>query len=253
MRGLLPSVWLFAAALCTGSVLSLIDPFSGDETWPEPAPVNEMVVAKQFLAVVPQSAAQGEPSLVLAAAVTTPKVERRDEWVQVAGYTTMVRSRPSPEAPPLYAYAVGRPLRVIAREGRYVRVQDLGSGKLGWVEEVSLIPFFGGYRQREPQFAEPQVAAVTPQQATVAAAATLLPSVAEPQAVATRPPVVAAKKVRQSRNQALAARPGSTTAAVIEPGSERGLFRKKRGVQRVALAGKETGFVGMIGRAFRGF
>jgi hypothetical protein len=250
MRALLPSVWLLAAALYSASVFSLIGPYSGEEVWPAPAPVNETVVAKTPSAA--QAEVQGEAPLVLAAVEFKPKPERRDEWVQVAGYTAVVRSRPAAEAPPLYAYAVGRALRVIAREGHFVRVQDLGSGQLGWIEEASLVPFFGGYRER-PRVAEPQVAAVAPP-AQAAPSAAAVPAPVEPVGATAKPQLAAAtaRKARPPRNDALAARPGKETVAAVESG-ERGLFRKKRGMQRVALGGKETGFAGMIGRAFRGF
>ena len=55
--------------------------------------------------------------LVSLAAPVAPKIERRDEWVQIAGYTTVVRAEPTTASPVLFAYSVGRPLRVIAREG----------------------------------------------------------------------------------------------------------------------------------------
>jgi hypothetical protein len=258
MRGLLPSVWLLGAALYTTSILSLTKPFAtDDEYWPAPPPVNETVVAKGPLAAPLRPAAQAEIPLVLAAvAVSKPNADRADEWVQVAGYTTVVRSRPSAEAPPLYAYSVGRALRVIAREGHFVRVQDLGSGQLGWIEQASLVPFFGGYRQREPMA---QIAVATPpaQVATVAAP----PVVADPapvaeSVVATGPAHIATvsnKKPRKPREHLLAPKPGKDAVAANEP-VERGLFRKKRGgVQRVALGGKQGGFGGMFGRAFRGF
>ena len=48
MRGLLPMVWLLGAGLYTASILSLIKPFSGDEEWPAPPPVNEAVVRRSF-------------------------------------------------------------------------------------------------------------------------------------------------------------------------------------------------------------
>ena len=243
MRGLLPSVWLLAAALYAASLVSLIQPFSGDEAWPAPPPANETVVAKQALAMAPQPAAQGEAPLVLAAAAPEPKIERRNEWVQVAGYTTVVRSRPSSAAPPLLAYSVGRPFRVIAREAGFVRVQDLGSGQLGWIEESSLVPFVGGYRQRE--LVEPQVDAVAEPQATVA----------KPLVVVAKPKTYAAvaKKVEQPRIAAIAARAKKETVAVVETG-DRGLSRKKRDrIQRVALGGRNTGLAAMVDRAFRGF
>ncbi|MCJ7526508.1 MAG: hypothetical protein MUO37_00105, partial [Methyloceanibacter sp.] len=151
MRGLLPSVWLLLAALYTASILSLIQPFARDEDWPAPPPVNETVRAKQPLAVAPQAAPeQAMPAQQVAfAAPMQPKIGRRDEWVQIAGYTTMVRAQPSATSTVLLAYAVGRPLRVIAREAGFARVQDLGSGQFGWIKETSLAPFTGGYRQRE--------------------------------------------------------------------------------------------------------
>jgi hypothetical protein len=245
MRGLLPSVWLLAAALYAVSLLSLIQPFSGDEAWPAPPPANETVVAKQPLSLALKPDPEGTSAPVPAAApAIEPKTERRNEWVQIAGYTTVVRSRPSSAAPPLLAYSVGRPFRVIAREAGFVRVQDLGSGQLGWIEESSLVPFVGGYRQRELQVVAPQVAVAEPQ-ATVAKP---LVAVAKPKTYAA-----AAKKVEQPPIDAIAARAKKETVAVVETG-DRGLFRKKRDrIQRVALGGRNTGLAAMVDRALRGF
>ena len=163
MRGLLPSVWLLGAALYTALTLFLIRPVV--EEWPLPPRVNETVIAKQ-----PPKAAmlifQDEPQVELAAAAAPAagtRVEWRDEWAQIAGYTTVGRLHPSSTSPALFAYSVGRPLRVISREGGFARVQDLGSGQLGWVRETSLAPFTGGYRQREERVAEPVVAAAPPE------------------------------------------------------------------------------------------
>jgi hypothetical protein len=246
MRGLLPMVWLLGAGLYTASILSLIKPFSGNEEWPAPPPVNEAVVAAKLQPeVTRQALAQAQGPLVLAALSAEPKTPRRDEWVQVAGYTTMVRARPSADAPPLYAYAVGRGLRVIGREGRFVRVQDLGSGKLGWIEESSLVPFFGGYRQPEQQIAAPQIVAVAPPPAR---------SAAEPDSTEPKPHVtpVSARKPQLPRNDVMAARLAKETVAAAEPRG-RGLFGRKRGAQRVALGGRQKGPTSMFDRAIRGF
>lgn len=260
MRGLLPSVWLLAAALYAVSLLSLIQPFSGNDAWPAPPPANETVVAKQPLslalkpdpiALKPDPEGTGAPVQAAAPAIE-PKPERRNEWVQVAGYTTVVRSRPSSASPVLLAYSVGRPFRVIAREAGFVRVQDLGSGQLGWIEESSLVPFVGGYRQREQQVVEPQVVAVAEPQATVAKPQA---TVAKPLVAAAKPKTyaVAAKKVQQPRNEAVPARAKKETVVVVETG-DRGQFRKKRDrIQRVALGGRNTGLAAMVDRAFRGF
>ena len=163
MRGLLASVWLLLAGLYTVSLLALIQPFSRIDDWPTPPPLNETVRAKEPRPVALQSPAEAAaPSfqLVSLAAPVPPKnVERHDEWVQIAGYTTVVRAEPTTASPVLFAYAAGRPLRVIAREGGFARVQDLGSGQYGWVKESALAPFTGGYRQREDMAPQPQVVA----------------------------------------------------------------------------------------------
>lgn len=248
MRALLPSVWLVAAALYTASILALVQPFAGEEAWPAPPVINETVVAKLPPEVTVQALTEWPAALVLAAPPATPNAKRRDEWMQIGAYTTVVRAQPSAAAPPLFAYPAGRPFRILAREGAFARVQDLGSGKLGWIEQASLVPFIGGYRQPDPLAAAPLVATVTPQ-----------PDIAEAQlaAVAAAPaPIVPAspvvKKAQPPRNDAIAARRAKESLAVAEQ-AERGLFRKRRAVQRVALGGRERGFAGMIDRAFRGF
>ena len=99
------------------------------------------------------------PARVARAPAAPKGVERQDEWVQIGGYTTVVRAEPTTAAPVLFAYTPGRPLRVIAREGGFAHVQDLGSGQYGWVKESALAPFTGGDRQREDVAPQPQVVA----------------------------------------------------------------------------------------------
>jgi hypothetical protein len=237
MRGLLPSVWLLGAALYTVLTLFLIRPVV--EEWPLPPRVNETVVAKQ----PPRSARlifPDEMKAELAAKAPEPQAPWRDEWAQIAGFTTVGRLHPTPTSPVLFAYSVGRPLRVISREGGFARVQDLGSGQLGWVRETSLAPFTGGYRQREERVAEPVVAAVDP-------AAT----VAEPASEVVVTPV--ALKKAPPRIPAVAAKPGKQTVAAAEP-APRGLFRRKRNqVQHVALGSQGTGVAAIMQRALGRF
>jgi hypothetical protein len=240
MRGLLPSAWLLGAALYTALTLFLIRPVV--EEWPLPPRVNETVIAKQ-----PPKAAmlifQDEPQVELAAAAAPTagtRVEWRDEWAQIAGYTTVGRLHPSSTSPALFAYSVGRPLRVISREGGFARVQDLGSGQLGWVRETSLAPFTGGYRQREERVAEPVVAAAPPET-----------TVAEPDSEVVVTPV--ALKKAPPRIPAVAAKPRKDNVAAAEP-APRGLFRRKRNqVQHVALGNEGTGVAAIMQRAFGRF
>jgi hypothetical protein len=238
------------AALYTALTLVLSRPVVED--WPLPPHVNETAVAKQ-----PAKSARlifKDEALVAEAAAPEvkfqPKAAWHNEWAQIAGYTTVGRLRPSAASPALFAYSVGRPLRVISREGGFARVQDLGSGQLGWVRETSLAPFIGGYRQREERALEPVVVAA----AEPAAAA------AEPEITAAVTPVaakavapVAVKKAQQPRNPAIAAKPRKDTVANAEP-APRGLFRRKRNqVQHVALGGDNSGVAAIMQRALGRF
>ena len=90
----LPSAWLLGAALYTALTLFLSRP--AVEDWLLPPHVNETVVAKQ----PPKSARlvfQDELRLAehAAAQAAKPEPEWRNEWVQIAGYTTVGRAHPS--------------------------------------------------------------------------------------------------------------------------------------------------------------
>jgi hypothetical protein len=251
----LATVWLLLAGLYTVSLLALIQPFSPIDDWPTPPPLNETVRAKELRPVAlqpPAEAAAPSFQLVSLAAPVAPKnVERHDEWVQIAGYTTVVRAEPMTASPVLFAYAAGRPLRVIARERGFARVQDLGSGQYGWVKESALAPSTGGYRQREDVAPQPQVVASIAPASVPAQVAT--PQV--PASQATRPKAIAAKAVSAKRIQPprpdpAAARPKKEMVAAAEPG-QRGFFGMRRDrPQRVALSGNDPGFAGIISRAF---
>lgn len=258
MRRLLPSVWLLAAALYTALILFVSRP--AIEEWPLPPRVDETVVVKQ----PPRSAGLVFTDEILlkqtatAAPASGPQAPWRDEWAQIAGYTAMGRLHPSSTSPVLFAYSVGRPLRVLSREGGFARVQDLGSGQLGWVEEASLAPFTGGYRQPEHRVAEPVVAAVEPV-VTVATVEPAAATMAVPDSVAAVTPVaveavtpVVAKKAAHPRVGA-AAKPGKDVASAAEP-APRGLFRRKRNqVQHVALGSDSSGVAAIMRRALGRF
>ena len=244
MRGLLPSVWLILAGLYTVSLLALIQPFSRIDDWPTSPPVNETVRAKEPRGVALRSAAEAAaPSfqLVSLAAPIAPKaVERQVEWVQIGDYTTVVRAEPTTASPVLFAYAAGRPLRVIAREGGFARVQDLGSGQYGWVKQSALAPFTGGYRQHEDLAPQPQLIAAAPASVPAQMAT---PQVPAPQAIAPKPSAakvaVSAKRIQPPRPDPAAARPDKEAVAAVEPG-QRGFFGLRRNrPQRVALSGNE--------------
>ena len=139
MSRFLLCVWLAGAALYTAATLLLAQSLHGHGMSPDLA-VNETVRAKYPLAkevILP---------LTLPPEAAT---KRRIEWVQAARYMAVVRAQPSASSPVLFASTYGRPLRVIGREADFVRVQDLGSGQLGWIEARAISRFIGGYRHRE--------------------------------------------------------------------------------------------------------
>jgi len=258
MRGLLPSVWLILAGLYTASLLALIQPFSFGDDWPTPPPRNETVRAKEAgqTALPPLAEAGASPlqRVSLVAALAPKGVEGADQWARIGGYTTVALAEPMTGAPVLFAYTPGRPLRVIAREGGFAHVQDLGSGQYGWVKESALAPFAGGDGQREDVAPQPQVVASAapasvPEQ--VAAPTAAAPRAVAPPAAVAKAVVVAARKLRPPRSDAAAARPDKETVAAAAEPEQRGLFGFRRNrPQRIALSGNDSGFAGIINRAF---
>jgi hypothetical protein len=117
------------------------------------------------------------------------------------------------------------------------------------VKEAALAPFTGEYRRHQEPVAAPQLtASVAPVQA-----APEMALAAAPQAVPAKP-TVAAKRIKPPRSPVavVAAVNPKTDTAIAEPG-QRGFFGFRRAqTQRVALRGNQSGFAGMINRAFGG-
>ena len=258
MRGLLPSVWLLLAGLYTASLIALIQPFSFGDDWPRRRPAMRRC-ARRSPGTRP-CRLPPKPPLHPCSAFRSLQRSPRRVWSGrtngpgLAGYTTVARAEPTTIAPVLFAYTPGRPLRVIAREGGFAHVQDLGSGQYGWVKESALAPFTGGDRQREDVAPQPQVVASAapasvPEQ--VAAPPAVAPQAVAPPAPAAKAVVVAARKLRPPRSDAAAARPDKETVVAAAEPEQRGLFGFRRNrPQRIALSGNDSGFAGIINRAF---
>lgn len=60
--------------------------------------------------------------------------------VLVSKQPVQVLSEPSPTASSLYSLPMGRPFRAVAKQGNYLRIQDVNSGAGGWIEEAALAP-----------------------------------------------------------------------------------------------------------------
>ncbi|MGI8853967.1 MAG: SH3 domain-containing protein [Methyloceanibacter sp.] len=227
MSRFLLCVWLAGAALYTAATLPLAQSLHGHGMSPDLA-VNETVRAKHPFAkevILP---------LTLPPEAAT---KRRIEWVQAARYMAVVRAQPSAASPVLFASTYGRPLRVIGREADFVRVQDLGSGQLGWIEARAISRFIGGYRQRE----------VTP---PVVVAESQVSPEATPQAllVATAPEAAATDSKPLAR--ATLSRPKPERVATS--GLSRNMFRKNRAWPQRVADRRHGGFAGIMQRALFG-
>jgi hypothetical protein len=176
-------------------------------------------------------------------------MQHLNEWVQVASFTTIVHARPSSSSPVISAYPIGQELRVIARKSGFARVQDLGSGHLGWITEAALVPRMRGYRLREQMPAEPQiVAAAEPLPPPLAesaaphvkAAATIVPrKVAPPSPRASRPPIAESAVI-------------PVTETPAEGGFGLGLFRRRDQAQLIPARARSGELAGFLQRAISG-
>lgn len=75
--------------------------------------------------------------------------------VLVSKQPVQVLSSPSPSASPLYSLPMGRPFRAVAKQGNYLRIQDVNSGAGGWIEQAALAPAPAQTRAAEPSRAAP--------------------------------------------------------------------------------------------------
>ena len=236
MQRFLPSFWLLGAAVYAAAALLLDHSLYADALLAQAA--RETVRAKQIATVATTSS--GVPSQLtasLGATATLSIKPHRNEWVQVAGYTTVVHARPSPSSPVISAYPAGQQLRVLTREAGFARVQDLASGHLGWIEESSLAPTMRGYRVREMVPPEPQVAVVEP--------------APQPHAAALGPVKIAVAPAPQPPRRTLTL-PVAETA--VQQESEGGFFRKRRGQPELIAAQARRGDLpGLVQRAFSGY
>jgi len=149
-RYLLP-LWLFGAVLYTAGTLLLVQPLGAGTTGA--VVINETLKPKQPPAGDARAALPPLPR---------PEIGhfRLGQWVQVARYTAVLHARPGgPDV--LGGSPVGEPFRVVALDGDYARVQDLGSGQFGWMRRSDLTPYVDGYRPGGVTLA-PLVAAATP-------------------------------------------------------------------------------------------
>jgi hypothetical protein len=235
VRRFLPSLWLLGAAFYAAATLLLDHSLYTDALLAQAA-ARETVRAKQPLklaTVTTERPAQGPGP---AAPLPAPSKPHRDEWVQVAGYTTVVHARPSSISPVVSAYPAGQQLRVIAREGGFARVQDVASGQLGWIEQTSLAPLIRGYREREAAPPEPQVAAAEP---------------SPPREAPAIRPVKLATAPRRPPRRALTM---PTPQIAAQQDWEGGIFKKRRDQpQLIATHAHGGDLAALVQRAFSGY
>jgi hypothetical protein len=207
MARILPSLWLLGAALYTAGTLVLVQPFHSElEPGSLIIPINETIKAKQPPADDARAALPPLPRPELGRL-------RTGQWVQVVGYTAVVRAVPAMSGHVLAGYPVGQPFRVLVQDGDFVRVQDLRSGQLGWIRKASLGPYTDGYRQRR--------VVMTPQLA--AAPQVTAPQVVAQRVVAAVPETPAASVWRGPKPFALGPAPGPSESSIDTAKRDRAL------------------------------
>ncbi|MGH6735989.1 MAG: hypothetical protein ACRECX_07915 [Methyloceanibacter sp.] len=230
-------------------------------------PLNETVIAKQPAPVEapargaavtpdpaetpaePQKSSELPADTVIAGLPPLPRPEPRvlqpGEWAEVVGYTAISRARPASSSYVLAGYPVGQPFRVLAREGEFVRVQDLRSGQLGWIKQSSLAPYTGYARRYAPP---------PPTYVAMAPAISLQPEF-ETEAEAVEPQAVAAMAAVAEEPQGLRdQRRPYTLGPVAEAEPAASAIEAKPGrVWRVAVQPKGDGFPALMQRAFSGY
>ncbi len=236
MNRLLPLMWLLGAVLC-GAAAITPPPLEGLPV--SAAVAHETVVAEQMPSLAAESV---KPELTVAPEAAAPDagaaepqpMAKRNEWVAIIGYTTVIRAEPSASAPVVTAYPVGHALRVIERRGDFARVQDLSSGQLGWVSASAIGAYLPGYREREAPLPPVLVAR------TDTAPAKIVP----PKMVSTLPAHNAV---------AGAVRPQAETVAAAESPDHPAMVRASLKPQRVAENQADGGVAALVQRAFSGY
>ncbi len=150
----LSSLWLFGAILYAAGTLLFVQPFgAGTKSGSLIIPINETIEAKQPPAGDARAALPPLPR---------PEIGhfRLGQLVQVARYTAVLRDIPG-SGHVLAGSPVGEPFRVIALNGDFARVQDLGSGQFGWMRKTDLSSYTDGYRPRRVTLAPQVVAAMS--------------------------------------------------------------------------------------------
>jgi hypothetical protein len=80
------------------------------------------------------------PRLQLASTTPSHAMPHNAEIAAIDTSAAVVRSGPSASAPQLFAFPLGRRVRVGKRENGFVMIEDIGSGALGWTEQAALGP-----------------------------------------------------------------------------------------------------------------
>jgi hypothetical protein len=253
----LPSLWLLAAAFFAGATLLLNHSLYADALLAQAA-AHETVRAKEPLLISPEAAnrlgllALPVPNPVRAAREAAAPLAHRKEWVQVSAYTTVVHAQPSASSPVIFAYPIGQQFRVIAREGGFARVQDLGSGQLGWIQESSLTPLIRGYRVREIAPSAPQIADAASSAPQVAMAE---PSPPRSETLIRPVKLAAVPALQPSRHAPMMLAPETVPVSESAPeeAGRGGLFKQRGQAQFIAARGRGGELAGLVQRAFSGY
>jgi len=107
---------------------------------PAPSPIQSSVPLPALPPENEQAVDLDGPALHPAAAPVSDTIPERAELAAIGTSAVVIRVAPSATAAQLFAFPLGRRVRVGERENGFAEIEDLASGEVGWVEEAALGP-----------------------------------------------------------------------------------------------------------------
>ena len=201
------------------------------------APPTEPSETANLTGALPPAGAAALPS------ESEPVDDGRGE-ILVTTRLSSIYGNPSASAPVLYAFPAGRQLRVLGREGGFVRIKDLQSGATGWVEASTLAPGAAAPASAPTALSTPSASAGPSADGSEPAG--------ESQPAATQAP-----KPRPSATQRAATRPPATQRTAGQPplaesGAPQAQAQKQAAKRDAQRAERQGVFPDFLKRAFGG-
>jgi hypothetical protein len=157
---------------------------------------------------------------------------------------------PSASASVLYAFPAGRRLRVVGREGDFVRIKDVQSGATGWADARTLAPSSAAAANTPTALSTPSASAEPSTDGSEAPTASVPAAESQPAAVPPKPKSSATQRAatRPPANAKTAGKPPATGSATPATPAQ-----KQAAAKREAQPAERSGpFPDFLKRAFGG-